>query len=246
MPASQLASLPNANGTPVATTATTREAKTLVAAAYQNLRRDIIEGRLAPGSKLRVEHLKDDYGVGSGTLREALALLVSDALVVTQDQRGFHVKPISVTDFRDITQTRVLLECEALRQSIAHGDEVWEARVVAAFHLLGRVEAKLERAPDVHFNEREARNTAFHQALIANCQSSWVKHFWGILYQQAERYRRLTITRKPIPRDLHAEHQAIFDAALARDANAACDALSRHIMTTYRALEHLPEAAALV
>jgi len=81
MSASQLASLPTANNTPVVKTT----AKTLVAAAYQNLRRDIIEGRLAPGSKLRVEHLKDDYGVGSGTLREALALLVSDALVVTQE-----------------------------------------------------------------------------------------------------------------------------------------------------------------
>jgi len=220
----------------------TPAAKTLVAAAYQNLRRDIIEGRLAPGSRLRVEHLKNDYGVGAGTLREALALLVSDALVVTQDQRGFHVKPISTTDFYDITQTRILLECEALRQSIAHADEAWEARVVAAFHLLGRVEVKLEREPERYFNEREARNTAFHQALIANCQSNWVKHFWGILYHQAERYRRLTIVRKPMPRDLHAEHQAIFEAALARDSDAACHMLARHIRATWQALEQLPEA----
>src|SRR5690606_24731038 len=92
--------------------------KTLVGTAYRSLRRDIIEGRLAPGSKLRVEHLKDSYGVGAGTLREALALLVSDALVVAQDQRGFHVKPMSMADFHDITQTRILLECEALRQSM--------------------------------------------------------------------------------------------------------------------------------
>ncbi len=219
--------------------------KTLVASAYHHLRRDIIEGRLAPGSKLRVEHLKDSYGVGAGTLREALALLVSDALVVAQDQRGFHVKPISMADFRDITQTRVLLECEALRQSIEYGDELWESRVVAAFHLLDRAETKMAENRAFSFDEWEARNKEFHQALISGSQSNWVGHFLGILYQQAERYRRLTVTHQPIPRDLHAEHQAIFDAALARDTQRACEALALHIQTTYRALEQLPDQVLL-
>ena len=221
--------------------ATAGTAKTLVASAYHHLRRDIIEGRLAPGSKLRVEHLKDSYGVGAGTLREALALLVSDALVVAQGQRGFHVKPISMADFYDITQTRVLLECEALRQSIEQGDELWESRVVAAFHLLDKAEARMAQEPDFPFDEWEIRNKEFHQSLISGSQSNWVRHFLGILYQQAERYRRLAVTHNPIPRNLHAEHQAIFDAAMARDAQTACRELAMHIETTYRALEQLPD-----
>src|SRR5690349_20437452 len=84
---------------------------TLIESAYRKLRRDIVEGRFAPGEKLRVEHLKDDYGVGAGTLREALSLLVADALVVSQCQRGFRVAPMSLADFEDITRTRVMLEC---------------------------------------------------------------------------------------------------------------------------------------
>ncbi len=67
------------------------EPKTLVEAAYRSLRRNIIEGRLSPGEKLRIEHIKNDYGVGGATLREALSLLTSDALVVSQGQRGFRV-----------------------------------------------------------------------------------------------------------------------------------------------------------
>ena len=215
--------------------------KTLVASAYHHLRRDIIEGRLAPGSKLRVEHLKDSYGVGAGTLREALALLVSDALVVTQGQRGFHVKPISMADFHDITQTRGVLECEALRQSIAQGDELWESRVVAAFHLLDKAEARMATEPNFPFDEWETRNKEFHQALISGSDSNWVRHFLSILYQQAERYRRLTVTHNPIPRDLHAEHQAIFDAAMKRDADTACSELAMHIQMTYKALKQLPD-----
>lgn len=214
--------------------------KTLVESAYTSLRRDIIEGRLAPGSRLRVEHLKDAYGVGSGTLREALALLVSDALVVAHGQRGFHVKPISISDFADITQTRILLETEALRQSIRDGDDVWEGRVIAAFHRLSRAEERLANSPAEEFNEWEERNREFHQALISACTSGWTHYFLSLLYRQAERYRRLVITRQPIPRDVHSEHQIIVDATLKRDAERATAILAQHIATTYDAVRQLP------
>lgn len=214
--------------------------KTLVSGAYQSLRRDIIEGRLAPGSRLRVEHLKDTYGVGAGTLREALALLVSDALVITQGQRGFHVKPISMEDFQDITRTRILLECEALRQSIGSGDDIWEGQVVAAFHRLDRAQARLAANPAERFEEWEDRNREFHQALISGCGSPWIKHFLLILNQQAERYRRLVILKQPIPRDLQTEHRAILDATLERDAIKACALLADHIGRTFEAVKQLP------
>lgn len=217
------------------------EPKTLVEGAYNRLRRDIIEGVHAPGEKLRVEHLKDQYEVGAGTLREALLLLVTDALVVTQGQRGFRVAPISVADFEDITRTRVLLETEALRQSIALGDEAWEADLVAAFHRLSRAEQKLaDHEPDTT-EEWEKRNRAFHEALISACPSRWIRHFQHILYQQSERYRRISLFRQPIARDLHAEHQAIFDATLARDATRATSILTEHILRTLDAVRRMPE-----
>jgi GntR family carbon starvation induced transcriptional regulator len=215
-------------------------ATTLVHSAYTNLRRDIIEGKLPPGSRLRVEHLKDIYGVGAGTLREALALLVSDALVASHNQRGFHVTPISIPDFLDITETRILLETEALRCSIRDGDDIWESRVLAAFHRLSRAENRLAGSDAATFEEWEARNREFHQVLISACNSRWILHFLGLLYRQAERYRRLVITHQPIPRDVHNEHQSIVDATLNRDADQAVAILSKHIATTYDAVKQLP------
>ena len=81
--------------------------RTLAVEAYHQLRADIIEGVLKPGEKLKTEHLKDRYNVGAATLREALALLTADALVISQHQRGFRVAPMSLTDFRDITHAEV-------------------------------------------------------------------------------------------------------------------------------------------
>jgi DNA-binding GntR family transcriptional regulator len=216
------------------------EPKTLVEAAYKQLRRDIIEGVHPPGEKLRVEHLKDQYEVGAGTLREALQLLVTDALVVAQGQRGFRVAPISIADFEDITRTRVLLETEALRQSIAGGDEAWEAALVAAFHRLSRAEQRLATPDTASTEEWERRNRAFHEALIAACPSRWIRHFQHILYQQSERYRRISLFRQPAPRDVHAEHQALFDATLGRDPIRATAILSEHILRTLDTVKRLP------
>ncbi len=214
------------------------EPKTLVESAYRALRRDIIEGHLAPGEKLRVEHLKDNYGVGAGTLREALSLLISDALVVSQGQRGFRVAPVSLEDFEDITRNRVMLECEALRQSIAMGDDAWEGQVLAAFHRLSKAEEKLIASADRE--EWEERNRVFHEVLIAACPSRWLKHFLAILYHQAERYRRLSLYLQPIPRDIHAEHEALVQAALARDAERAANVLAEHIQLTFRSIQSVP------
>ncbi|NLF54731.1 MAG: FCD domain-containing protein [Thauera phenolivorans] len=216
------------------------EPKTLVEAAYKRLRRDIIEGVHPPGEKLRVEHLKDQYEVGAGTLREALQLLVTDALVVAQGQRGFRVAPISIADFEDITRTRVLLETEALRQSLARGDDAWEAALVASFHRLSRAEQKLSEGDLDTTEEWERRNRAFHETLIAACPSRWIRHFQNILYQQSERYRRLSLFRQPVARDVHAEHQALFEAALARDVTRATSILSEHILRTLDAVKRMP------
>jgi DNA-binding GntR family transcriptional regulator len=215
--------------------------KTLVEGAYRQLRRDIIEGRLAPAEKLRVEHLKDRYEVGAGTLREALALLVADSLVVALGQRGFRVAPMSLSDFEDITHTRVLLETEALRQSIARGDENWEAELVGAFHRLSRAEEKL--APDApnSVNEWEERNQLFHEKLISGCPSRWMRHFIAILYRQSERYRRLLLLKPAVPRDVHQEHTLIFKAAIERDAATASRLLADHILLTLQGIQSLAE-----
>ena len=217
-----------------------QEPKTLVEGAYKRLRHDIIEGTHAPGDKLRVEHLKERYDVGAGTLREALLMLVTDALVVAQGQRGFRVAPISLADFEDITRTRVLLETEALRQSIAAGGEEWEAAIVAAFHRLSRAEQRLADHEQGISEEWEMRNRAFHEALISASASRWIRHFQHILYQQSERYRRISLFRQPIARDIHAEHQALFEASLARDATRATSILTEHLLRTLDAVRRMP------
>lgn len=203
-------------------------ARTLIEQTYALLREDILSGRLAPGEKLLIEHLKDRYEVGAGTLREALSRLVSEAMVSAEGQRGFTVAPITLEDLMDITNVRVQVETEALRTSIRHGDEQWRRQLRVAYESLSVLEQPL--LPE-NVQRWETANARFHDALLAACDSNWTLRLVRQLTQHSERYRRYAIGLHS-NRDVHAEHALIFDSAMAgQDARAAL-ALEAHIRAT--------------
>ncbi len=203
------------------------------------IRADIISGELQPGSKLAVEHVRKRYGVGSSTIREALSLLLPDGLVTARGQRGFAVSPISIEDLQDLSNTRILLETNALRASIASGDDRWESGIIASFHHLSKAQDALDRGGEGSAAEWEARNHEFHEATTAACGSRWVLRMLDILHHHSERYRRLALTDTTIPRNVRAEHQALMEATLERDADTACDVAAAHIQRTTDVLAEL-------
>ncbi|TAM38002.1 MAG: GntR family transcriptional regulator [Burkholderiaceae bacterium] len=203
--------------------------RTLIERAYAQLRDDIVEGRLAPGAKLRVEHLKDRYGVGAGTLREAITRLVSDALVVAEGQRGFRVAPIAIEDLEDLTRLRVHIEIEALRQSIRNGGAPWREQLQLAYDELSAVEQPISLQDRRRW---EQLNIRFHEALIAAGASAWTYRVLRLLSRHGERYRRYAMALLDSGRDVHKEHTEIFEFAMAgHDARAAL-ALEAHIRNT--------------
>src|SRR6266545_604035 len=95
---------------------------------YRRIRTDIVFGRLRPGQKLRLEGLKEDYGVSVSTLREILNRLAAEGFVLAEGRRGFEVAPISAENLRELAELRLLLEQHAMGVSFANADVEWEAR----------------------------------------------------------------------------------------------------------------------
>lgn len=203
--------------------------RTLIERAYIQLRDDIIEGRLAPGEKLRVEHLKERYAVGSGTLREALTRVASDALVESEGQRGFRVSRVTLDDLLDLTALRLHIELDALRQSVRHGDDEWRASLQAVYDEMSAFEQPVSLE---HRKEWEQLNVRFHECLIAGCGNQWTLRMLRLLSRQMERYRHLAIGLPKSNRDVHAEHRLIFEAAINGHEARAALALESHIRAT--------------
>lgn len=203
--------------------------RTLIERAYIQLRDDIIEGRLAPGEKLRVEHLKERYAVGAGTLREALTRVASDALVESEGQRGFRVSPVALDDLLQLTDLRLHIELEALRQSIRHGDHEWRTKLQAVFDEMAAFEQPIHL---VHRKRWEQLNARFHETLIACCANPWTLRMLRLLSRQIERYRHLAIRLPNSNRDVHEEHRQILEAAINGHEARAALALESHVRAT--------------
>src|SRR5262249_8069013 len=105
------------------------QSETLTEQAYRLIRRDILSGALAAGTKLKIEALRARYPIGPTPIREALERLASERLAQAEQQRGFRVAAMTLRDLDELTDMRILLEGEALRRSIITGDYAWEGAI---------------------------------------------------------------------------------------------------------------------
>jgi GntR family carbon starvation induced transcriptional regulator len=202
------------------------DAETVGDEGYRRIRSDIIFGRLQPDQKLRLEALKERYGVSISTLREILSRLSSEGFVVAEGRRGFEVAPVSATDLRELAELRVLLESHAIEQSFEHGDTEWEGRVVSAHHKLAVVEqrmgsSKRENALWKRYDEE------FHQALISNCGSKALMEAHRRVFDRYFRYPMIWADRRGI--EPIKQHRQLMECALARDSKRAKAILRVHV-----------------
>ena len=195
--------------------------------AYGRLRGDIILGRLAPGTRLRLERLRDDYQVSVTTLREVLARLASEGLILFEAQKGFEVTRISAEDLREIAEMRVLLECHAIGMAFAAGDLDWEARVVGAHHKLSRMEGRMLAGDRAATADWKRYDREFHVALISACGSAELLAAHDRIIDRFLRYQLLLVIFRG--QEAVGEHDALLAAALARDTDRARAVLTNHI-----------------
>jgi DNA-binding GntR family transcriptional regulator len=173
---------------------------------YRRLRNDIVFGRLAPGQKLKLEVLKDSYGISVSTLRELLNRLTSEGLIVAESARGFKVAPVSAENFKELANLRLLLESHALQRSFALGDMDWEGRVVAAHHKLATMEKRTLAGERRGLEMLKRYDSEFHQALLSACGSRVLLDCHAAVFDRYVRYLMIAVIFRSAA---FQEHQSI-------------------------------------
>jgi DNA-binding GntR family transcriptional regulator len=217
---------------PLKTSAGSAAGTTRASAVYEQLRSDITHGILEPGSKLRVEAISKRYAVGASPLREALSRLSAEGLVDRTDQRGFSVSALKWDELPTLANTRAQLESLALRESIASRDTEWEHELVLLVHQLSRTPRSLAEDQYVPNPEWESLHRDFHRVLLARCPSRWLRSFCDQLADEAYRFRQVAAGQSFSSRNVHAEHVAIFEAAIGGKADEAVTRLVQHYTRT--------------
>lgn len=207
------------------------KAASRAAQVHELIRADILRGELQPGTPLRLAALAERYDASMSVVREALGLIAQHKLAVLSPNAGFRVVDISAEDLVAITELRVMLEGEALRRSVQHGDVEWEASVVSAHHVLERA-AYLLADGSGSTQEWSDAHAKFHEALVSACDNPRMLELTRSLRDGSELYRQLSGTSvHGATRDIPGEHRELMELATARDP-AAAEALERHLQRT--------------
>src|SRR5580704_13787696 len=202
------------------------EIETIGDDGYRRIRMDIILARLEPGQKLKLEMLREAYGVSVSTLREILSRLAAEGLVSAEGRRGFEVAPVSVANLKELAEMRLLLEGHAMENSFARADVEWEGRVVSAHHKLAAIERLMASA--VGQPEQWKRyDSEFHQALISNCGSQVLMEAHAAVFDRYFRYQMIALHYRG--EEPAQQHQALLECALKRDSARAAKVLRQHI-----------------
>lgn len=211
----------------------TPTADTRASDVYSSVRADILNGVFEPGAHLKTTDLCERYGPVSLTVvRDALTRLAAQRLVTARRNQGFFVSEITAKGIQDLTAIRILNEGRALTLSIERGGFDWESGVVAAHHILRRVEDSFpDRVHGTPESWAEAHR-AFHKALISACDVPILLDICDSLLDESELYRRVASRVDTGGRDVTAEHEAIMDAAISGDSETALSLFTVHLERT--------------
>ena len=199
-----------------------------VVQVHEQLRTAILSGDVRPGAKTSQAELARDLDVGRTPLREAIRMLQTEGLIFTEPNRRVVIASLSLEDAEELYVMRIALEVAAARitlPKLTENDFAELAGYMAQMmHLAGGAPPswQLFRAPHRAFHERFVSGSGPRSSrLIAE------------LFDHTERYRRVygRITTEEYQKR-HVEHQAMLDAAIARDADALADALAAHYVAT--------------
>lgn len=184
---------------------------------YHRILVDIIIGTLAPGEQLDEVGLAKRYGGGLAGIREALARLALEGLVVRRARVGTSVAPLDLAGAKEAFEARCLIEihCAGLAAQCASDEEI------------AGIRATLDNGEDaVHANDQAAvaaMDEAFHVAIAAASHNRALAKMVVTLHHQTARYW-LYVMRGPSTEDGMValnEHRALADAIASRNVEQA-------------------------
>ena len=186
---------------------------------YEILSLRIMRGELAPGEKLRQDHVAREFDTSHVPVREAFLKLQAHGLAVSQPRRGMRVTELDPAELREITEMRVALEDLALRHAVFQMTNEDFARADAARKACDEAEDLISW---------EARNRAFHRAILAPCAMPRLMATIDDLHIASARHL-LSSWQSGWQQREDKEHAAILMLMRRRDVDGACDLLRRHL-----------------
>jgi DNA-binding GntR family transcriptional regulator len=184
------------------------------------LRERIFRQELEPGSWIDELKLAEEYGISRTPLREALKVLATEGLVTMKLRRGAYVTEVSQRDLSEVYHLLALLESDAA-SAVAERADDRQLRELQDLHerLAG---AASDREEFFRVNE------SFHRRLLTLADNRWREQMVNDLRKVMKLNRHHSLLKTGRIAESLAEHEAIMQALLSRDAEGAAQRMQEH------------------
>ncbi|GAA5543444.1 GntR family transcriptional regulator [Ochrobactrum soli] len=193
--------------------------ETIAARISRVLADRIIEGEIEPGTKLRQDHIAEEFQTSHVPVREAFRRLEAQGLAVSEPRRGVRVASFDIGEIREVAEMRAALEVLALRHAAAH---ITRATLDAA----ERATLDGDKSRDVR--SWEDANRRFHRLILEPCRMPRLLAAIDDLHAASARFLFATWRSEWEARTDH-DHRAILDALRKNDIDHAAAILARHV-----------------
>lgn len=210
------------------TTSDATMAKIAASEVYSALRQSILDGDIAPGTRINIDAVSRRLGVSQTPVREALQHLEGDNLLVYAPGRGYSTTPLlSLAELRALFEFRLLVEPWAARSAAVDRLSNPSAALRAELEVLERQVDGTANVPQ----DLLAHDARFHDVILASAGNPVVQQAYVQTHCHLHMFRLY-------PADLDSrvtlmEHRRISDAVAAADPVAAEEAMSAHVRNSF-------------
>src|SRR3954471_23837622 len=179
----------------------------------------IISGAIEPGSRLRQDHIAEEFKTSHVPVREAFRRLEAQGLAVSEPRRGVRVASFDLSEVKEVAEMRAALEVLALRH--------------AAPHLTAAILDQAEEATKAGDKSRDVRsweeaNRAFHRLILAPCGMPRLLATIDDLHAASARFL-FAAWRSEWETRTDQDHRAILTALRQGNTESAAATLGRHV-----------------
>lgn len=191
--------------------------------AYHELREAIVTGRFQPNERLVEASVAESIGAGRTAVRAALVRLDQEGLVVLERNRGARVRLVDGREALEIEEVRAALEGMLARRAAAR---VTPADLADLESMVAEMRDRVGHGDALGYSELNAR---FHLRIWTAADHRIAMRIVGGLKSQSIRFQFQTALRPGRAERSLQEHEAIVEALMRKDADAAEIAMREHL-----------------
>jgi DNA-binding GntR family transcriptional regulator len=204
--------------------------------AYKFIRERILKGVYAAGAPLASKNLSKEIGISRTPVRDALRQLEADGLVIIRPRIGASVRSMDLQEFKDLCGIRQALEIYSAGLAAQNRSEAELEEIRSALEAMRVIVEKMVKASDDRelLGDLAREDVRFHLAILNVAKNDLMKKEIIRLslinrvvssHPAGKKVKETLIDRQRV----QDSHREIFDAIAQRDANAAKEAMERHL-----------------